>query len=53
VKEKPNGKGRFIKLDIDYYEGDFVNGRYEGCGKYWHMGGDQYEGEYRNGLYDG
>lgn len=32
VKEKPEGVGRFIKLDINMYEGECKEGRYHGNG---------------------
>ena len=35
------------------YEGDFLNGKFEGYGHYTMSNGDNYIGEFKNGLFDG
>ena len=35
------------------YEGDFLNGKFEGYGHYKMSNGDNYIGEFKNGLFDG
>jgi hypothetical protein len=44
-----NGKGSFIHQQSGMkYEGDFVNGKYEGVGKYIWPDGYYYEGEFKD-----
>jgi len=51
---KPNGKGKIYgKNDILIYEGDFMNGLYEGIGNIY-LGNDKYYyGNFKNGKYNG
>eukprot|EP00350_Pseudokeronopsis_sp_OXSARD2_P007106 CAMPEP_0170548592 /NCGR_PEP_ID=MMETSP0211-20121228/6870_1 /TAXON_ID=311385 /ORGANISM="Pseudokeronopsis sp., Strain OXSARD2" /LENGTH=194 /DNA_ID=CAMNT_0010854203 /DNA_START=510 /DNA_END=1090 /DNA_ORIENTATION=- len=47
-KGKKNGKGRFQWNDGSYYEGDFVDGHFQGFGRYYFADLDKYyEGEFR------
>lgn len=48
----PHGKGVFVAPTYKY-EGDFVNGKWEGYGKYWSSKGSYYEGEFFYGRWDG
>lgn len=47
---KAHGKGKFIHLDGDVYEGDWRNDRANGHGVYQHQNGARYEGDWRNDL---
>ena len=50
----PNGKGKkYNKNGNVLYEGDFINGQFEGKGKYIYDNGDYYEGQYKKGLQNG
>ena len=50
----PNGKGiKYYSNGKILYEGDFVNGLFEGNGKYIWEDGEYYIGEYKNGLRNG
>ena len=47
-----HGKGRLEEYDGSIYEGDFLDGRFDGKGKYsW--AGNKYKGEFRNGKFGG
>lgn len=48
----PHGQGVFVAPTYKY-EGDFVNGKWEGYGKYWSSKGSYYEGEFFYGRWDG
>jgi len=50
----PNGKGiKYNKNGIKLYEGDFINGKFEGYGKYIWEDGLKYIGQWKNGLSHG
>ena len=50
----PNGKGiKYYKNGNIQYEGDFINGKFEGNGKYYYEDGDYFIGEDKNGLRNG
>ena len=50
----PNGKGiKYYPNGNILYEGDFINGKFEGNGKYYYDNGDYYIGKYKNGLRNG
>ena len=50
----PNGKGiKYNKDGTILYEGDFVNGRFEGKGRYNYPNGRFFIGEYKKGLRNG
>ena len=50
----PNGKGiKYNKNGIKLYEGDFINGKFEGYGKYIWEDGLNYIGQWKNGLSHG
>jgi hypothetical protein len=40
----PHGRGAGVDKDGDHYEGDWVDGRWEGMGKVVYASGDKYEG---------
>ena len=50
----PNGKGiKYYPNGSILYEGDFINGKFEGKGKYIYDDGDYFIGQYKNGLRNG
>ena len=50
----PNGKGKkFNKTDKIIYEGDFINGKYEGKGHLSLGKEEYYYGYFKNGEFDG
>ena len=50
----PNGKGiKYYSNGNILYEGNFINGKFEGNGKYYYEDGDYFSGEYKNGLRNG
>jgi len=50
----PNGKGKKYNPNGKIeYEGDFINGKFEGNGKYIFDDGEYYEGQWKNGLRSG
>ena len=50
----PNGKGiKYYPNGNLLYEGNFVNGKFDGIGKYYYDDGDTFLGEYKQGLRDG
>jgi hypothetical protein len=52
--DKMNGKGSFIHQPSGMkYEGDFLNGKYEGVGKYIWPDGYYYEGEFKDSKLSG
>ena len=51
---RPHGKGAlYYKNNTLLYEGDFVNGQFEGKGKLIDENGNYYVGEFLNGLKHG
>ena len=53
-KNLPHGKGiKYYKNGNILYEGDFINGKFEGNGKYIYDDGDYFIGQYKNGLRNG
>ena len=49
-----NGKGIiYYSNGKILYEGDFINGKYEGNGKYFYENGEYYIGQFKNGLKNG
>ena len=51
---KPNGKGiKYNKNGNILYDGDFINGKFEGNGKYVREDGLSYIGQWKNGLSHG
>ena len=47
----PNGKGiKYYPNGNILYEGDFINGKFEGNGKYNYDNGNYFIGKYKNGL---
>ena len=50
----PNGKGTKYYSNGDIlYEGDFINGKFEGNGKYFYENGECYVGQFKNNLKNG
>ena len=50
----PNGKGiKYYTNGNILYEGEFINGKFEGNGKYIYDDGDYFIGQYKNGLRNG
>ena len=50
----PNGKGiKYYPNDNILYDGNFVNGKFEGSGKYYYNDGKYFIGQYKNGLING
>ena len=50
----PNGKGiKYYSNGNILYEGNFINGKFEGNGKYYYDNGYYFIGEYKNGLRNG
>jgi len=50
----PNGKGiKYYSNRKILYEGNFINGKFEGNGKYIYDDSDYYIGQYKNGLPNG
>ena len=50
----PNGKGiKYYSNGNILYEGNFINGKFNGNGKYYYDDGDYFIGEYKNGLRNG
>ena len=53
-KNIPYGKGiKYYKNGNILYEGEFINGKFEGNGKYIYDDGEYYIGQYKNGLRNG
>ena len=51
---KPNGKGiKYYKNRKIEYEGDFINGKFEGKGKFIYDDGYYYIGQFKDGLRNG
>ena len=51
---KPNGKGiKYYSNGNILYEGNFINGKFDGKGKYYYDNGMYFIGEYKNGLRHG
>ena len=51
---KPNGKGiKYYSNGNILYEGNFINGKFDGKGKYYYDNGMYFIGEYKNGLRNG
>ena len=48
-----SGRGILCDDKGNIYEGDFLNGKFEGYGHYKMSNGDNYIGEFKNGLFDG
>ena len=54
-----HGKGRlfspgfFGQLGEEFYDGDWVNDKFEGFGIYQYSNGDYYKGEFKNGSFNG
>ena len=46
-------KGLLIKINGEYYEGDFMNGKKDGKGKLIYQNGTQYIGEFKNDMHSG
>ena len=46
-------KGILCDEKGNIYEGDFLNGKFQGYGHYKMSNGDNYIGEFKNGLFDG
>ena len=50
----PNGKGiKYYKNGKIQYEGEFINGKFEGKGKFIYDDGDYFIGHFKNGLRNG
>ena len=50
ISNFPNGKGiKYFSNGNKLYEGDFINGKFEGNRKYIYDNGDYLIGEYKNG----
>ena len=50
----PNGKGiKYYYNGNILYEGDFIDGKFDGNGKYIYEDGDYFIGQYKNGLRSG
>jgi len=50
----PHGKGiKYYFNGNTLYEGDFINGKFEGDGKYFYDNDDYFIGQYKNGLRNG
>ena len=50
----PNGKGiKYYKNGKIQYDGNFINGKFEGNGKYIYEDNDYYIGQFKNGLRNG
>ena len=50
----PNGKGiKYYSNGNILFEGNFINGKFEGDGKYYYDNGDYFIGQYKNGLRNG
>ena len=50
----PNGKGiKYYSNGNIMYEGDFINGKFEGNGKFYYDDGDYFIGKYKNDLRNG
>jgi hypothetical protein len=47
------GKGKYVYINGDVYEGDYKNGKKEGKGKYVFVNGNVYEGDWKNGVMEG
>ena len=51
INKIPNGKGKeYYKNGNIKYEGDFINGKYEGKGKFIREDGNYYIGQWKNGV---
>ena len=42
-----------VKVNSVIYEGEFINGKYEGIGKYYYDDGNYYIGQWKNSLRNG
>ena len=52
--DSSNGRGiLYYKNGNIKYEGDFVNGNYEGNGKYYNENGEYYIGQFKNSIRQG
>ena len=50
----PHGKGKkYYRNGKILYEGDFINGKFDGKGKYIYDDGEYYEGDFKKGLRNG
>ena len=50
----PNGKGiKYYSNGNILFEGNFINGKFDGNGKYYYDDGNYFIGEYKNGLRNG
>jgi hypothetical protein len=45
-----HGKGKFIHVDGDVYEGEWKEDKANGRGVYTHANGSKYEGEWKDDL---
>lgn len=45
---KAHGKGKFIHVDGDLYEGEWIDDKANGYGVYIHANGTRYEGNWLN-----
>lgn len=50
---KPNGEGKYVWTRGTIYEGDFVDGNFDGKGAIRCPNGDFYEGEFKNDKFNG
>ena len=48
-----NGKGILCDEKGNVYEGDFINGKFDGYGHYKMSNGDNYIGQFKNGYFEG
>ena len=54
LDKKPHGYGiMFYKNGNIEYEGDFIDGKYEGNGTHYNEDGEYYIGQWKNGLVHG
>ena len=52
-KNKPNGTRKYIFNNGELYEGDIIDGKFEGKGKYIYLNGEYYIGQFKEGLRNG
>ena len=52
ANDKPNGKGKYIQDQLNFYEGSFLNGKFNGHGKLVENG-STYEGEFKDDKQEG